>query len=189
MLKFSFQNQTTSCPSQLSVLTHELSPQSDSQNFSRTPSPSSFISPQGVTLSQISFNDSESLEETKVEGNRIVDINYLFQQFNELSYHSPEGSTFKDMQLLKEKRTGAKYTWTFSCDMCRKEAEVYSVKTDPTKMDITSNVVMGGMNIGGGFTTVTEFLSQINVPPLSKRSYYERHKKFVNNGWSLLKRK
>ena len=90
----------------------------------------------------------------KLEGRRIVEIQYFFQKLKELANHSPQfGCTFNNLNIIKEKRTGLQSEIHIVCNMCNSKFLLNTNDPSPAneKMDINIAAVSGIMTIGSVF--------------------------------------
>ncbi|CAK1578234.1 unnamed protein product [Parnassius mnemosyne] len=117
-----------------------------------------------VTKEQEMINETPSLE-----GNRLVDIGYIFSQLATMSHH-PFDCNFTSMDFIKEKRVGFMSSFHFVCKMCKIEKIILS--QDPIQKDyINASIVEGVFQTGNGYAQLDEICASVNMPNMSERYY------------------
>lgn len=75
------------------------------------------------------------------------------------------------MVLIREKRIGLKSCFVFQCNYCNVKESVWSEVEKNSEMDINTSAVSGTMTTGGSHSQLEEFLSTLNVPPMSNKTF------------------
>lgn len=118
-----------------------------------------------------------------VSGRRIVDIHFLFKQFQKLSDHCPQfGCTLSNVILKSETKKGLKSGFIFQCNMCGVNQTVWSEPEESEVIDINKAAVVGTMSLGGGFAALEKLLGAMNVRCMSNKTYDKYHG-IVSKGW------
>lgn len=118
----------------------------------------------------------------KLCGRRVVNIVDFLDQIKDLDQHSPFGCTFANMEVISEKRLGLKSIFIFQCNMCGLSKSVLSEKSYDNLMDVNTAGVCGTVTTGGGHAQMEEFLSVLEIPPMSHVTFRKYEKK-VSEGW------
>lgn len=112
--------------------------------------------------------NEEVVNQSKVTGNRIVDVLHMFSQFQKLNKHCESfGCSLNNMQIIKESRNGLHSKFFFECNMCNGTFSINNVKEDG--LTLNEKAVSGIMSIGGRFyncfqkTISTIFTKTINT--------------------------
>lgn len=116
-------------------------------------------------------------------GRRIVNIVDIFEQVKDLDKHSPFGCTFSNMKIVSEKRLGLKSGFVFQCEMCNFKTTVWSENKRADLMDVNTGAVCGTITTGGGHGQLQEFLSVLDIPSMSQRTF-KKYEETVSAGWS-----
>lgn len=104
------------------------------------------------------------------QGNRIVDINFMFDDICRLNRHSKQ-CNFNDMVLKRESKFGFRSYLYYSCTKCPYVDVIrtseptgdrsYNTNQEPLKKpDINYSAVLGMMSIGSAFSHLEEFSSE-----------------------------
>lgn len=116
-------------------------------------------------------------------GKRIVDIQHLLDQLRILDSHDLKyNCSFRNLNLIQEKRFGLSSKLHFKCNMCLNEFYVELNKPKNSEMDINTSVVAGAVSIGIGYSNAQELFEAIDIPFLSSRTYAKYHD-IVHKGW------
>ncbi|XP_047023593.1 uncharacterized protein LOC124632693 isoform X2 [Helicoverpa zea] len=133
-------------------------------------------------LYDISF-DNENCGVTdcaNLEGNRIINIAYLFQQLQNIR-HLPFECNFQHLEFIKEKRIGFYSQFIFKCKLCNKIENIYSQDYNKEKKDIpiNLNVIEGISQTGNGWSQLDEVCASLNMPNMSETYYSKYNKKLA----------
>lgn len=102
----------------------------------------------GDLASPLDLNQNGNLVDVKLEGRRIVDINYIFNSIKSF-LHDPFGCTFKNLIFTHEIRNGYISSFYFKCNFCNQKEVIHS--EDPNnRMNINTAIVTAAVNIGQG---------------------------------------
>lgn len=120
--------------------------------------------------------------EIKIEGRRIVDLNFFLNSLLQLSNHNPTfGCTLQNLKVIQEIRHGFSSTIIFKCNMCNSKFRRSTVD-DKKDMDVNTAAVTGIMSIGCGYSNMEELFSAMEVPCMGTRLYTQYHEE-VCKGW------
>jgi hypothetical protein len=117
------------------------------------------------------------MDKIVLDGRRLVDIGYLFQQISMMSNHSPFACSFKDMYLIKEKQMGLKNVITFQCRMCNIEKSLSLVEEADSLLEINNALALATVSTGTGYSALDEIFSVLNIPFMSPTTYQKNHNK------------
>ncbi|KAK4882457.1 hypothetical protein RN001_005776 [Aquatica leii] len=112
--------------------------------------------------------EADQPEEPAISGKRIVNIGFL-EQVIQLSENHARSCTTGRLNIDKEIRSGLKSTIILKCIMCEK---TFSCSAIDKKVDINKEAVWGTFAIGSTYKHTEEFLSVMNIPPLSGTTFY-----------------
>ncbi|KAL4718598.1 hypothetical protein ACJJTC_018073 [Scirpophaga incertulas] len=111
-----------------------------------------------------------------VEGRRIIDFQYFFDQIKIINNHCEAmGCTIDNLQLIKEYKTGLKSIFITKCNMCNLEFQLLSSKSSNSDMDINCGAVTGAMLTGFGRSNLNELLASMNLPIFTQNIYSKCH--------------
>ncbi|GFQ69161.1 uncharacterized protein TNCT_498191 [Trichonephila clavata] len=79
------------------------------------------------------------------------------------------------MKVMSEVRKGLNSGISMKCEMCNFQEIIWTEDPHNEKMPVNTAVVSGIMKIGGGFANLEEFLSTLDIPPLSSKTYQKEH--------------
>lgn len=82
------------------------------------------------------------------------------------------GCTFSDMYPMKESRQGFVSKIYFKCRVCN---TIEFVSTDDE--DVTSNIILGCMTSGSGYSQLKQIIAAANMPTLTYKTYKSKHDK------------
>lgn len=118
-----------------------------------------------------------------LEGRRIVDISFFFDQLKSLSNHAPQFScTLNNLSVKSEIVRGLCSGFMFVCNMCGYSKVVWTDPKCDTAMDINAAAVAGSISTGGGFTNLTKVLGAMNIRCMG-HSTYEKYEGIISKGW------
>lgn len=140
---------------------------------------------------QLLIEKGQENEEFKVDGRRVIDFMYFYEELQKISKHdSPFGCDFSHLQLLKEQKKGFNSEFTFVCKMCNIELHVKNCKENESNKDLNLNetAVSSFMSIGAGYAGLEQVSASLGIPCMSKNLYAKCHTK-VCELWELAKQK
>lgn len=120
----------------------------------------------------------------EMSGRRVVDIFTFIRDIqNDLCDHgSLFGCSFKDMDIISEKRTGLQSTISFKCKMCGLHK---SIKTDNYEssgaLNVNEGAIVGTLSAGGGYSHLSQIFSAINIPVMNFSTYRVYENKVTGN--------
>ncbi|XP_050306168.1 uncharacterized protein LOC126743213 isoform X2 [Anthonomus grandis grandis] len=119
----------------------------------------------------------DTITDYVIEGRRIVDIQKLFKEIQNLSRHPPFNCTIADMNILTENRKGLKSSILLKCKMCNLEKylNLFTQDESETSMDINAAAALATISTGIGFTAAEEFMAILDVPFMSPNTYQQHH--------------
>lgn len=127
--------------------------------------------------------DDSLHERENVEGRRVVDIAYFFEQVKLLNNHAPQfGCTFNNLTLKKEIVRGLRSGFVFLCDMCGFTDTVWSDPDSECRMDINAAAVAGSISTGGGFANLTKMLGAMNIRCMGSNTF-DKYNNIISKGW------
>ncbi|KAJ8885508.1 hypothetical protein PR048_011706 [Dryococelus australis] len=94
----------------------------------------------------------------KIEGRRIVDLQYFLNTILSLNHHEHFDCSFKDTELVNERRLGFCIFLSFKYKMCN---ITMTVRTDPPgqeadSLNVNASAVSGMITTGGGYSQLEE---------------------------------
>lgn len=157
---------------------------SDSESF-RTPENNRIIQKFQENDEMIVEFDTENEDGAALSGKRIVDIIFFINQLQTFNKHGPFDCNISDMKLISEKRKGLISGITMKCNMCNYTATLWTEDLNDNKnMNTNSAAVAGIVKIGGGFANLEEFMSTLNIPPMSVNTFNQQNDK-ISDAWEL----
>jgi len=120
----------------------------------------------------------------EMSGRRVVDIFTFIRDIqNDLCDHGPLfGCSFKDMDIISEKRSGLQSTISFKCKMYGLHK---SIKTDNYEssgaININEGAIVGTLSAGGGYSHLSQIFSAINIPVMNFSTYRVNENKVTAN--------
>jgi hypothetical protein len=156
------------------------------ENFNQTPSFFTSTPMNTKSIAKKKFEPSLSVETTNIteevnnsfenlEGRRIVNIRHIFESIQSIKHIGFE-CTFRDLEFVKEIRTGFFSKFCFICKICHIQENIYSENPSGSTMNINMAVVSAVVNTGQGYTQLEEYAATLNMPIMSNRKYQELHK-------------
>ncbi|GFQ68861.1 uncharacterized protein TNCT_79871 [Trichonephila clavata] len=79
------------------------------------------------------------------------------------------------MKVMSEVRKGLNSGISMKCEMYNFQEIILTEDPHNEKMPVNTAAVSGIMKIGGGFANLEEFLSTLDIPPLSSKTYQKEH--------------
>ena len=128
------------------------------------------------------MNRFEILDSKNMTGRRIVDINTSSNNYEGFQIIIYVLDVHLIIYVLCKKKDGLESNFKVKCNMCNCEFKISTDKNGEDIMNINAAAVAGIMSIGGGFFNLEEFLSSLNVPGMSSRTYQKYHE-IVSDGW------
>lgn len=132
--------------------------------------------PANCSLSECGFvfeSESEVFESNGISGNRIVNIQYLFNQLKSIN-HTGFNCSFFDLNLISEKQMGLRSVFTFQCNVCKLKNKIYT--EDPkTNVNINKLAISAIVVTGGGYSQLEEIYAVMNMPTMSNKTYLRYH--------------
>lgn len=121
--------------------------------------------------------DSRNNDEYIIEGRRIIDFTYFFNNLKSILEHGKRfGCSFSNLKLITELRVGLVSKLTFQCNMCN---EFFKINTSDHEnadlMDINISAVTGIVSIGCGYTGLNEFLTYVDIPNMDQITFKKHH--------------
>jgi hypothetical protein len=124
-------------------------------------------------------NDSHGIENVELDGRRVVDISWFFDNMRLLANHNPMMCTFNDIHLVSENRRGLHSSFKWKCTMCKRLLTVRSENpnSNKEKMSLNMCIVSGALSIGCGFSQLQESTAVIGIPFMADSTYQIIHDK------------
>ena len=124
------------------------------------------------------FTEAETVTVNKVDGRRIVELEFFTNEILKLQYIHSQRCTLGLVSVVGEKRLGLAAILTLKCSMCNTtwvKSTVQDVdqikRTKSTAINLNKSVVWGTLSSGSTFTKTEELLSILNIPMISKRLF------------------
>ncbi|KAL4141997.1 hypothetical protein QTP88_004529 [Uroleucon formosanum] len=117
----------------------------------------------------LDLNQSGNLADVKLEGRRIVDINYIFNSIKSIS-HNPLECTFKNLIFTREIRNGCISSFYFKCNICSQKEVIHSEEPS-NRFNTNIAIVTAAVNTGQGHAQIEELGATINMPVMSNNKY------------------
>ena len=129
----------------------------------------------------IEVNNNNTCKDNEVlEGNRVVDIGYLFQQLKTIN-DDPFSCQVSELEFVKEIRVGFYSTFCFKCKICNKTELIRCQHDD--KNNINTNVVQGISQTGNGYAQLNELCASLNLPNMCEKYYMK-----INQNLSIIRK-
>jgi len=107
-----------------------------------------------------------------VDGRRVVDLQFLHEQYVKLSKHGERfGCKLSHLVIVKEERTGFRSKFHFYCKNCHAQLQLLTSAVDGPMMDINSSMVSATLSAGIGYTQLEEMTSIVEVPCIADKTY------------------
>jgi hypothetical protein len=120
----------------------------------------------------------DSSPKFRVEGRRIIDFSYFFQQLQLISHHdSPFNCNLSHLEIFGENRDNFSSTFFIQCKLCGKKLKLYTTEMNKNKMNLCDAFVSSIISIGSGFSNLEEMCSAIDVPSITARTYRKSQQK------------
>lgn len=97
----------------------------------------------------LDLNQSDNLADVKLEGRRIVDINYIFNSIKSISHNNPFECTFKNLIFTHEIRNKCISSFYFKCNICNQKEVIHSEEPS-NRFNTNIAIVTAAMNTGQG---------------------------------------
>ncbi|KAI5631791.1 yqaJ-like viral recombinase domain-containing protein [Phthorimaea operculella] len=114
-------------------------------------------------------------EDELLVGRRLVDVDYLFKQLQDISEHGPLGCNLKCLRIASEFRKGLDSNLTFKCSMCALKFDVSLVQKEETGMNVNQQIVSGVMSCGSGHSHLQTITAAVALPGISPEFYSSVH--------------
>ena len=115
----------------------------------------------------------ENLDELKIDGRRIVDLNFVLEQLREQfsNHNSPDECPFSAPKLLKYVDRGLRTQLFFKCNDCGSVSSVWTDHDHADVMGINESAVLGTISSGTRYNTLEESLATMAIPSMSHVTY------------------
>lgn len=123
---------------------------------------------------QISYEEEAKTPEKTIK-RRIIDVSYFLSELKRISDHGPLGCSFTELDLIAETQIGLESKFTFRCRLCNQKFIIIGDNCSENYLNINMCAVAGTIAIGAGHSQLNEFMSAINLPSLSEKTYSETH--------------
>lgn len=119
----------------------------------------------------------ENVSPTKtftVEGNRVVNLQYVLDWAMNLQLHHLSECTLGKMKLIDEKRNGMGLVSSllFQCDVCKKVVTHFTDEIHNHKSVINVGAVWGTLSTGNTYTHLEELFACLDIPVMSYRTFH-----------------
>lgn len=118
-------------------------------------------------------NISTNSSPFRVKGNRIISLDYFFEELKNLSMHSSLfNCNFSNIVIVKEHRRGLISKLFLKCNLCNEEFCVDTCPTvDPDSNNLNYLSIVGGIAIGTGFMQTEEFLAVLDILFMTNKTF------------------
>lgn len=120
----------------------------------------------------------------EMSGRRVVDIFTFIRDIqNELCDHGPLfGCSFKDMDIVSEKRCGLQSTICFKCKMCGLKKLIKTNNYESSgAINVNEAAIVGTLSAGGGYSHLSQICSGMEIPVMNFSSYRVYENKVTDN--------
>ncbi|XP_072766253.1 uncharacterized protein [Anoplolepis gracilipes] len=130
-----------------------------------------------------SLPDTNSIQESMVEGCRIVDVSFMWNEIHRTFNNHARGieCQFKDWKLINSRCHGLKTQFFFKCQMCNYEDNIWSEPTEPEKLDLNQAAIAKTITVGNGYAQLEEFCAGVNIPCMSEKTYINHREILVDD--------
>ncbi|KMQ89270.1 hypothetical protein RF55_11115 [Lasius niger] len=127
--------------------------------------------------------DPNRIQECMLEGRRIVDISFMWNEIHRVFDNHMKGieCQFKDWKLVGSRKHGLLAKLFFKCQMCNHEARIWSEPIEPKKLDVNKAAVLTTVTAGIGYAQLEEICAGLNIPCMSERTYIENRENIVDD--------
>lgn len=135
---------------------------------------------------ELSYERGDNPEvEVKNISRRIINVSHFAKQLLNIGSHGPLGCSSKEMDLVGEKQNGLISVFTFRCKMCNCTFYINNDCEQDNYLNLNACAVAGTVAIGCGQAQLEEFLSCVNLPILSERTYHNNHQ-LISKHWETV---
>ena len=127
-------------------------------------------------------NNSQNINHHDLIGKRIVDIDYFLNELKNLNKHGPFGCGISEMEVISERRRGLISELKMKCSMCNLTKIISTENMQKEEINSNAAAVAGIMKIGCGYSNMEEFLSTLNIPPMSENTFL-KEQKTIQEAW------
>ena len=110
--------------------------------------------------------------EHKVNGNRIVQIDYYTEGIIKITRQHSRICVFGNLIMHKEVKRGLTSKIVFKCNMCNREEFVYTEDPKKEKSIINVGAVWGTLAVGSTYKHLDDFLGVNNIPSMPNSLFY-----------------
>ncbi|GFT22145.1 uncharacterized protein NPIL_156291 [Nephila pilipes] len=122
-----------------------------------------------------STSNTDIIIEHSLSGKSIVNTSHFVSCIQSLNNHGPFQCSFSNMKIISEVKKGLSSGLKMKCEMCHFRKTVWTEDPGCKKIPVNTAVVSGRMKIGGGLANLEEFLSTLDISPLSSNTYQKEH--------------
>lgn len=110
---------------------------------------------------------------SRINGRRIVEFEFLFEQFKKVSLHNCGRCEFKNLNIVKEIRNGVRSKILLQGSSCQKKFTVCTSQEENTEesMCLNSAITLAASMIDIGFSQLEQFTNVIDVPVMSSGTF------------------
>ncbi|CAB3257779.1 unnamed protein product [Arctia plantaginis] len=125
-----------------------------------------------------SHTSDKSIDDYTVDGTRIIDFQYFWNQLINISEHSEKfGCKLNYLKICKEKQVGLISKFDIKCTMCGSSFVLKTSDSNTTeaKLDLNARVVSGSIITGIGLSNLNEITASMDLPTMPFRLYSKKH--------------
>lgn len=117
--------------------------------------------------------NAKTYSDYEINGRRIVDVQYFFEQLKSISSHNSGNCSFGNLEIRKEIRVGLESKLSMQCSSCNKKFIVRTNQDESTTgtMNLNSTATLAANIIGIGFSQLEQFTSVLDVPVMSSGTF------------------
>ena len=144
--------------------------------FHRRRTRKSYEAQESIPVENREPNVEVSGSSVAIDGSRIVNIAKLEKYITELSRHVARCNSTGNIMLTAEKRDGLASIISTECSTCGYKVDLetsqkVSGMTGYSRWEVNLAAVWGQMSTGGGHSTLTETMSFLGVPVMSRKNF------------------
>jgi hypothetical protein len=108
----------------------------------------------------------------KIEGRRIINLNYFFESLKSLKHHPRFNCGFEFNEIISEKKIGFNSPFPLKCKFCGNINILYSDNPNTTHTNVTTAAASGA-----SYSCLDELSTALDIPPISKKTFFRHQNK------------
>lgn len=123
------------------------------------------------------LGDTENVRGINMEGFRFVEMAFFWEQILKMENHNPVfDCRLQNLVLLSERRIGYISEFCYKCNMCNVTLTL-TTSNKNSNSNINLTAVTSSIIVGSGFSQINEFVSLLNIPPMTGRTFVKTQNK------------